>query len=171
MSGRVLKLKPSESPVATQLPSARLAKLVGLAGHEGVWVELAPSAAPVLARVCIDWDAARLAQAVAQGRSAVLAFEEGDASRPLLLGIVGNVGHVGIVDEPPQPQSTAPAFEVEADADGRRVRLVAREEIALQCGESSITLKRNGRVVIRGSYIETYASGTNRIKGGAVRIN
>ena len=60
---------------------------------------------------------------------------------------------------------------VAADADGRRVRLTAQEEIVLQCGDSSITLKRNGRVVIRGSYVETHASGTNRIKGGNVRIN
>lgn len=162
MSGRVLKWKPSGAHETQSLPSARLAKLVGLAGHQGVFVELAPGAAPLLARVCVDWDAGRLAEAVTQGRSAVLAFEEGDAGRPLVLGIVGEV----------QPsQRAAPSFEIEADADGQRVRVAARQEIVLQCGDSSITLKSNGRVVIRGSYVETHASGTNRIKGGNVRIN
>ena len=166
MSGRVLDLKQRNTAATATAspawPDARLAKLVGLAGTEGVWIELTPGAAPVLARVCVDWDAERLARAVAQQRSAVLAFEDGDVARPLVLGIVGGVR---------EAEAPAQAFVVEADADGRRVRLTASEEIVLQCGESSITLKRNGKVVIRGSYVETYASGTNRIKGGNVRIN
>jgi len=60
---------------------------------------------------------------------------------------------------------------VETTIDGRRVRLEAQDEIVLQCGEASITLRRNGRVVIRGAYVETRSKGTNRIKGGSVQIN
>ena len=60
---------------------------------------------------------------------------------------------------------------IEADVDGRRVRLTARDEIVLQCGKASITLRRNGRVIVRGTYIETHSEGTNRIKGGQVQIN
>jgi hypothetical protein len=60
---------------------------------------------------------------------------------------------------------------IEADVDGRRVRIVARDEIVLQCGEASITLRRNGRIIIKGTYVETSSEGTNRIKGGQVRIN
>ena len=62
-------------------------------------------------------------------------------------------------------------YVVEADVDGKRVRIVAQDEIVLQCGEASITLRRNGRIVIKGTYIETCSEGTNRIKGGQVRIN
>jgi len=60
---------------------------------------------------------------------------------------------------------------IEADVDGRRVRLTAQDEIVLQCGKASITLRRNGRVIVRGTYIETHSEGTNRIKGGQVQIN
>ncbi len=60
---------------------------------------------------------------------------------------------------------------IEADIDGRRVRIVAKDEIVLECGEASITLRRNGRIVIKGTYVETCSEGTNRIKGGQVRIN
>src|SRR6185312_2391944 len=60
---------------------------------------------------------------------------------------------------------------IEADIDGRRVRIVARDEIVLECGEASITLRRNGRIIIKGTYVETCSEGTNRIKGGQVRIN
>jgi hypothetical protein len=60
---------------------------------------------------------------------------------------------------------------IEADVDGRRVRVTAQDEIVLQCGSASVTLRRNGRVLIRGTYVETQSEGTNRIKGGQVRIN
>ncbi len=69
-----------------------------------------------------------------------------------------------------QRQPDAPQV-IEADVDGKRVRIVARDEIVLECGEASITLRRNGRIVIKGTYIETSSEGTNRIKGGQVRIN
>ena len=36
---------------------------------------------------------------------------------------------------------------------------------------ASITLRRNGRLVVRGAYVETRAEGVNRIKGGSVKIN
>jgi hypothetical protein len=55
--------------------------------------------------------------------------------------------------------------------DGRRVELEGHDEVVLRCGLSSITLRRNGRVVIQGTQIETSARGANRIKGGSVEIN
>jgi hypothetical protein len=60
---------------------------------------------------------------------------------------------------------------IEADVDGRRVRITAKDEIVLECGQASVTLRRNGRIIIRGTYVETHSEGTNRIKGGQVRIN
>ena len=71
------------------------------------------------------------------------------------------------------PTARAPAAPrvVEADVDGKRVRIVGNDEIVLECGSASITLRRNGRVIIRGTYVETHSEGTNRIKGAAVQIN
>ena len=60
---------------------------------------------------------------------------------------------------------------IEADVDGRRVRIIAKDEIVFECGQASVTLRRNGRIIIRGTYVETHSEGTNRIKGGQVRIN
>jgi len=59
----------------------------------------------------------------------------------------------------------------EVVVDGKRVQIEGTEEVVLRCGKASITLHSNGRLVIRGAYIESRASGTNRIKGGAVLIN
>jgi uncharacterized protein (DUF2345 family) len=60
---------------------------------------------------------------------------------------------------------------IETDVDGKRVRIVAKDEIVLECGKASITLRRNGRVIVRGTHVETNSDGTNRIKGGQVQIN
>jgi hypothetical protein len=81
---------------------------------------------------------------------------------------------------PLPPRNDAPASSarpvenpvvLEADVDGTRVRVTARDEVVIACGKASITLRRNGRVVIRGTHVETLSSGTNRIKGGQVRVN
>jgi len=94
------------------------------------------------------------------GREVVLMFEDGDARRPILLGLV---------QAPASPtQLRAPA---ELSLDGERVALVAEQEVVLRCGPASITLTRAGKVLIRGKYVLTRSSGVNRIKGGSVQIN
>lgn len=71
------------------------------------------------------------------------------------------------------PQEGAPVVEAprEALVDGRRIVFDAQDEIVLRCGKASITLRRNGRIIIRGTRVETAAEGVNRIKGGTVEIN
>jgi hypothetical protein len=80
----------------------------------------------------------------------------------------------------PTPRRSTPALNdptiekpmvFEADVDGSRVRITAKDEIVIHCGKASITLRRNGRVIIRGTHVETASSGTNRIKGSQVRVN
>lgn len=91
------------------------------------------------------------------GRPAVLAFEDGDLAKPIILGLVktveNGVGKVGV------------------RADAGRFVVTAEREIELRCGEASITLTRAGKVLIKGEYVLTRAKGLNRIKGGAVSIN
>jgi hypothetical protein len=55
--------------------------------------------------------------------------------------------------------------------DNKRIEIEGQDEVVLRCGKASITLRRNGRVVLRGTYVESRSSGTNRIKGGSVLIN
>lgn len=47
----------------------------------------------------------------------------------------------------------------------------AERSITLRCGKSSIQLLADGNVLIRGSYVLSRASGTNRIRGGNIQIN
>jgi hypothetical protein len=73
--------------------------------------------------------------------------------------------------DPAMDRSGSGTSIIEADVDGRRVRIIAKDEIVFECGQASVTLRRNGRIIIRGTYVETHSEGTNRIKGGQVRIN
>ncbi len=91
------------------------------------------------------------------GKAVVVAFEDGDRERPIITGLLLN-DPVG-------------APSVEAHIDGERVVLEGKKEIVLSCGQASITLTAEGRVIIKGSYVLTRSSGQNKIKGATVHIN
>ena len=91
------------------------------------------------------------------GREVVLALEHGDFGRPIILGCIQPLGE--------QERS------VEVKLDGEQLIFSADKEIVLRCGQSSITLTRAGKVLIRGAYLLSRSSGVNRIKGGSVQIN
>jgi hypothetical protein len=91
------------------------------------------------------------------GREAVLAYEGGDPSKPIILGLLQVT------------QTGAPAMKL--SADGQELTVSAARQLVLQCGKASITLTRAGKVLIRGAYVSTRSSGVNRIKGGSVQIN
>ena len=44
-------------------------------------------------------------------------------------------------------------------------------ELILRCGRATVTLREDGKIVIRGVDVLSRASRTNRIKGGSVQLN
>lgn len=92
------------------------------------------------------------------GTQVALMFVGGDPSRPLVIGRIQRL---------PEARQ-APAV---AHIDGERLELSAEREIVLRCGKASITLTREGKVLIKGAYLSSRSSGVNRIKGGSVQIN
>lgn len=150
---------PAPAPVAVaapSLPGVCVGVVVGFDG-ERVTVDFpGNTGGPAAARLLVGLDAATLERAASSRQAVGLVFEGGDAGKPLIVGLVA-------------PGPTAAPREVRVD--GRRVVLSGEEEVELRCGEASISLKKNGKLVIRGAYVETRAKGTNRIKGGSVQIN
>ena len=67
------------------------------------------------------------------------------------------------------PQSHPPP--VEAHVEGKRVVIEGQDEVVLKCGEASITLRRNGKVILKGTQLESRSTGVHRIKGSVVEIN
>ena len=169
MRARALEVRTSAEESRGEIASGgmRLGRIVAADDDRRTLVEFDGCAGPTVARLGIGANKGQIDRAIARRDVAVIVFEEGDPRRPIVLGLV------------PIPQ-TEPARAVErptprkvlwADVDGRRVRIEAEDEIVLECGKASVTLRRNGKVVIRGTYVETKSDGTNRIKGGQVRIN
>ena len=103
-----------------------------------------------------------------RGTAVLLSFEHGDPKLPVVIGFVRDT----LFPEETEWKTTLdlPRPE-EAVVDGESVRLDAKEEIVLSCGKSKIIMRKDGKIVVRGVEITNRAQRTNKIKGGAVRIN
>lgn len=102
--------------------------------------------------------------AVHVGRQAVVMFEDGELTRPIIIGCLEEAGAR-------TPLNTQGGVDVEADVDGKRLLVTAKEEIVLRCGKASITLTKDGKVLVQGTYVSSCSSGAHRIRGGSVQIN
>jgi hypothetical protein len=149
----------SEPPLASA--TTHIGHIVAILSDDQVSVALPGKAGTIAARLAVPVTRARLQQAIESRGGAVILIDSQAPPCAILLGLL----------EPIAPEVSEKSHVVEADVDGKRVRVVASDEIVLECGNASITLRRNGRVIIRGTYVETDSAGTNRIKGAAVRIN
>jgi len=164
-------LLPRHSEQVTASANAvETATILSIAEDGTPTVKLAADPHVALARYAVKTTRAEVETAIETRQPVVLVFEGGDRTRPLIIGFIEP-----LEAEPPRAgeqisdASGRPA--IEADVDGRRVKVTAEEEIVLQCGSASLTLRRNGRVIIRGTYLESHSDGTNRIKGGQILLN
>jgi len=115
-----------------------------------------PGVTALVARSVVDLHAAHV------GRQVVLVFEDADRTKPIIVGSIRSDQDASLETRPGQ---------VEVESDGERLIVSAKEQLVLRCGEASITLTKEGEVLLRGTYLSTHASGVNRIKGGSVQIN
>ena len=155
--------RPSDTG-APRVDGHRVGRLVG-SDERGPLVELADGQRALPARVTQTVDAASLLRAVTLRQDALLVFDDGQHDRPIVVALLAPAGPVA------QTKSEELAPKLEALVDGGQVTIEGRNEIVLRCGDASITLRRNGRVVVRRTYVETRSEGANRIKGGSVKIN
>jgi hypothetical protein len=49
--------------------------------------------------------------------------------------------------------------------------ITAEKELVLECGEASVSLRRDGKISIKGRSILSRSKGVHKIQGGSVRIN
>jgi hypothetical protein len=127
----------------------------------GTPLVILPGRHAVPARSVVALDKSQIDQDV------VLQFENADPNKPIVMGFLQPTAPPPTPDHPGQP----PARTVRVQVDGERLVFTGEKEIVLRCGEASITLTRAGKVLIRGEYVLSRASGLNRIKGGVVHIN
>jgi hypothetical protein len=177
MGVRSLVVVPKESGVtASSVTTPVVGRITGIESPGRVLVEYEGATHPVAARHITAIAQKELQDAAAQARSVLLVFDRGDVQLPIIIGVLADDTTVADGHADLTAPSSAPAKHIEGptlvtSVDGKRVKVSAEEEIVLECGEASITLRRNGRLIIRGAYVETRSRGTNRIRGGTVRIN
>lgn len=109
------------------------------------------------------------------GRQLALLFAQGKTEQPVIIGLIQNP-----LDDILSSQAVAQTgdgvqhggLEIEdLHVDGERVVIKGKREIVLKCGDASITLTKSGKIMIRGKYLLSRASGVNRILGGSVQVN
>ena len=76
--------------------------------------------------------------------------------------ILGRIG-------PTQAAAVASSGSNEATPD--TLVLEAKHSLTLRVGEGSITIREDGKILIKGKDLVSHAQRTNRIKGGSVSIN
>jgi hypothetical protein len=145
----------------------RVGSIVGITDEGEVLVDFPGNpGGPCVARSTVDLPADIGTKLHAA--SVLLIFERGDASLPIILGLVRDARiSVPFVGEFQASGKRRRDIRV----DGESLVFDGRREILLRCGKASITLRADGTVVVRGTDVLSRSSGTNRIKGAAVRIN
>ncbi len=102
------------------------------------------------------------------GARVVLIFENGDPTLPIITGFV----HKQL-----RPAAREGAVRVDASQakdvliDGQRLVLEANHEIILRCGRSTLVLRKDGKIEIKGDHLISRGKSTNRIKGGIINLN
>jgi hypothetical protein len=97
-----------------------------------------------------------LVDATSVGRAVALLFANADPTQPIMLGLIR------------QPLASP---GISAEIVNGAVTFRSENGLSFQCGASSLTMDSDGRVVLRGKYIASYADGTQRIRGATVEIN
>lgn len=77
---------------------------------------------------------------------------------PVVLGLIG------------PSRASATILEPQREVPDELV-LEATKGLTLKCGEGSITIRADGKILIRGKDLVSHAQRMNRIKGGSVSIN
>lgn len=102
-----------------------------------------------------------------EGLPVILIFEDGDVAKPIVLGVIRETINASLLQE----VVAATERPSEGHVDRKKIVFDAKEEIVLRCGKGSITLRKDGKIVLKGTEIFSRASRTNKMKGASVAIN
>jgi hypothetical protein len=146
------------------------ARMGWLAGVDGAGLPLVDfpgnRAGPLVARKTVPLGPEVLQNAAVSRQGVVLMFEEGNPRLPLIIGLEQASSATPMLDavlaeaevKPPAEAEQPEVAPVEAHVDGKRVVVEGADEVVLKCGQASITLRRNGKLIIKGTASRVAAS-------------
>jgi hypothetical protein len=153
------------TPLTSSSPC--IGRLAGVNNQNDILVEYEGSG-PKAARMIAALNKKDLAREEQRGREVLLVFDQGDLQRPIIIGLMEN------------PLEDLVAFQLSAEEvkevkdiliDGKQITIEAESEILLKCGKGSILIRKDGKIILKGTDLLSRSSGRQRIKGSSVSIN
>ena len=118
------------------------------------------------------------------GKDVAISFAQNQGGMPIVMGVIRRLLDDVITQQQPG-QVVEPSVNPEVDlssaidstnkpeiiVDGNKIELSAPEEITLRCGKASITLNKNGKILLKGEHVLNRMAGAFKVKSGSVHLN
>jgi len=117
------------------------------------------------------------------GKDVAVSFAQNQGGVPIIMGVIRRIlddvmsqqaetvmpiaQQLDQTDQPINDGINRPEIVV----DGSKLEISAADEITLRCGKSSITLNKNGKILIKGDHMLNRTSGSYKIKSGSIQLN
>jgi len=145
------RMSPVESPVIGWIAS--------VSAHNLPYVDYEGNkAGPLAARRLMLLMPGTFASMAERRQEVLLVFERNDPLRPII---------TGFLSPRETEEGAAPELVV---VEGARVRIDARDDVSLVCGEGAVTLRGNGRVFVSGTNVTVDSLGVARVRGADTEI-
>jgi hypothetical protein len=167
MKVQKIQYETDEASSLSQTVSPCIGQLAGMDESGEIFVRI-EGQGPFAAKLVAGLDREILGLLEMQGREALIVFEQGDPRRPIIIAMMENRLESLIDFEISGAERLIPE---EAVIDGKRVIIEAEQELVLKCGKGSIQIRKDGRIIIKGTELLSRASGAQRIRGASVNIN
>jgi len=145
----------------------QIRKVVNITDQGEVFIEkFGSSSRPLRARVVSGLHAKSGGATLNSGDKALVVYENGDPELPIIVGTIDERFDIA------PPADKAPAERrKEISFKGKRINFESSDEVVINCGDATIIMKKDGKIVLRGKEIISRAARNNKIKGGTVKIN
>jgi hypothetical protein len=143
-------------PKNTRAPVSQatwLARMVRWDAPDRVWVELEENGESILARTLRGMRRNDLVDEDGAPRALLVVFARGKKTQAVITGVLAS--------ETGQTSTGVP----------EQLVIEAGTELVLKCGAGTISVRKDGKVIVRGTHLLSRSSGPIRIKGGHVEIN
>ena len=109
------------------------------------------------------------------GCEVAISFAQNQGGVPVIMGVIARLIDQ-VMEQTDTTKDTAPVVVAEVNTpelliDGKKIQLSATEEISLRCGDTSITLNKNGKILVQGKHMLNRIAGSYQIKSGSIDLN
>jgi hypothetical protein len=150
-----------------RLPAPCIGRLAGTNLKGDLLVEY-EGHGPFPARMLSGISRKELARHEQRGREVLLVFEKGSPDRPVIIGLMEDPLDEILSFEVAEEQRAEPRNVL---IDGKQITIEAEDEVLLKCGKGSILIRKDGKIIIKGTDLLSRSSGPQRVRGASVNIN